>query len=361
MSGRRRVSIELTRSCDGACRFCGQAVMARDDRPEPEIVAAIDAAAQLGSEISFVGGEPTGHPQLAAWIERARKRGATAVGLQTHGRAFADANLVETLRAAGLTDVHLSIHGARAAVHDYHTQRDGSLAATLTGLSHLRAARLLVVVATVVTRSNFRVLAELPERLLAWGVSAWSLNWVMATGDAAAAFDRLAPRIGMAAPFVLHAVASARRLGLAAYTTGLPRCALGPMTAVALASAARTYAQTCVACPARMQCPGVDHQYLERFGDEELRHCEAGAAPQYEPRQLAAQRMFVGLGRHAHPIVPTTPEPPSRARSRLVVLGRPDPARQEVRKHQPADGDALRGIFPDLFDAATTPDDDEER
>src|SRR5262249_11560430 len=154
-------------------------------------------------------------------------------GLQTHGRRLAA--LAAPLAAAGLTDVLVSLHGAAAAVHDYHTGVDGSFDALLDGVDAARAAGLTVAATTVLTRSNFRVLAALPPLLDAHGVAAWLVTVPHTAGAAATAFNRVAPRLALALPFALHAVDAAARRGLAAFVAGAPLCALGPFAARALA------------------------------------------------------------------------------------------------------------------------------
>ena len=347
----RRLPIEVTLACDGACRFCAQVGLAREDRDADALLAEVKRAGEAGHAITLVGGEPTRRAELPEWIAAARTAGAPAVGLQTHARALRDPERAKTLVDAGLTDVHVSVHGARAEVHDYHTAAAGSLDATIAGVRTLaqHGPAVRVVATTVVTRSNFRVLAELPIRLAAWGIAAWSLAWIEPHGAAATSFDRLIPRLGLATPFVLHAIATARRLGLPAFTSGIPHCALGPFADAALtpnAPADDRFAQPCEQCPARPTCSGVAPAYLDRFSPEELRPPTTATRPGDNPD---LRQMFVGPGRLAPAPTDPRPYPPSRARNRLPVLGRPDPAHQEVRRKQPADPQALRDLFPDLF------------
>ena len=344
----RITPIEVTLACDGACRFCAQVGLERVDRDADAVLAEVRRVGEAGEAIAFVGGEPTGRDELVAWIAAAREAGAPAVGVQTHARALGDPARAKALIDAGLTDVHVSIHGARAEVHDYHTDAPGSLDATIAGVQSLRqhGPDLRIVATTVVTRSSFRVLSELPVRLVGWGITAWSLAWIEPNGAAAQAFDRLVPRLGLAAPFVLHAIATARRLALPAFTSGLPLCVLGPFvdSAIEREAADDRFAEPCTECPARPRCSGIAPAYLARYGDEELRPVTA-----IERSSDERHAMFVGTGQRGPAPAEPPAESPVRARSRLPVLGRPDPAHQEVRRKQAADGEALRGLFPDLF------------
>lgn len=362
MSTTTRIAIEVTLACDGACRFCAQQGMVREDVSASAVAQTIADAAAAGHEITLTGGEPTRRAELTQWVAMAREFGAPAVGLQTHGRALADAALTTQLVDAGLTDIHLSIHGARPEVHDYHTSATGSLTATLDGLRALRqrGPEITVVASTVVTRSNFRGLAELPARLRAWGVTAWRLCWPQAAGGAQAAFDRIVPRFGLAAPFVLHAAAAARREGLAVVTAGLPSCVLGPMAELAHTTRRRSHDEVCNDCPSYATCSGVDAHYLRRFGPGELHRVDERSltrpdGPSSGQTSPALARMFVGIGRTALPptSTETVADSPQRARARLPVLGRPDPAEQEVRRRSTPNTAALPGLFPALFNAET--------
>lgn len=165
---RARATVRLGLACDNRCVFCAQDGLRADD------VVDLDAARATSDELTFTGGEPLLDPRLAEHVAAARARGFRRVGVQTNGRRLA-ARAAELARA-GLTDVHLSMHGADAAVHDYHVGVDGAFAEATAGLAAARAAGLVVVATTVLTRSNFRVLAPLPRWLAARGVAAWAIE-----------------------------------------------------------------------------------------------------------------------------------------------------------------------------------------
>jgi hypothetical protein len=331
-----RAVVRLGHRCNNACVFCGQAGV-DDDTPLP-FEPALRAAAGVHREVTFVGGEPTLDPRLPDAVALARSLGFEAIGVQTNGRGLDVAGLV----ARGLSDVHLSIHGATAPVHDYHTQIEGSFAALASALP----GSITTVVSTVVTRSNYRVLSELAGWLHDRGVAAWLLAVPHVAGGAASAFDRIVPRLGLALPYVLHAASRATALGLRTAIAGAPLCALGPHARLALRDETRrAYAPTCDACPARARCVGVDAAYLARFTAEELRPVDAPPESSALPPHHA--RMFVGPGTLVPATVAPHP-PPADARRHLPLLGRPRAAVTEVRGHTPS-RDA-RELFPQLFE-----------
>ncbi len=285
----------VTSRCSNACVFCAQAGLALD---EPgDLRSALRALARAHDEVTLTGGEPTLRDDLGEVARAARGEGFARVGVQTHGRRLREPGYAASLARAGVTDVHLSLHGASPAVHDYHTGVAGSFVESAAGMAAARAAGLTVAVSTVLTRSNFRSLAELPGWLSARGAAAWAAAVPRAAGGALEGFDRVVPRLAMALPFALHALAAAKGASLTAWVRGAPLCLLGPYAARALDDDPRAYGPVCEACPARARCPGVDARYLKRFAGDELSASRAPReTPSFTARERELARMFTGPG-----------------------------------------------------------------
>lgn len=336
-----RARVRLTTRCDDRCVFCAQhGVDERDELGWRDELARVRAHAD---EVSFVGGEPTLCDALPDAIAEARMLGFAAIGVQTHARHL-DAARVDVLVEAGLTDAHVGLHGGRAAVHDWHSGIAGGFVATTTAIERLRARGITVVASTVLTRSSFRVIGELPPLLGALGVAAWTIVVPHVAGRAAADFDRVVPRLALALPFALHAIDRAQRQGIAVAIDGAPACLLGPWAAEQGPAIARTHPSQCGGCAARARCPGVDPIYVARFGDAELR---ARAAVDRAPAMPAAlARMFAGVGELVRVAV-AEHDTPRAARHRLPQVGKVARAHDEVRG---ASTEHVRELFPDLFE-----------
>ena len=347
-----RATLRLTLDCDNRCTFCGQAGLApaEAERPLAERLHELRANAE---ELSFVGGEPTLAPGLPAAVRAAREAGFTKVGVQTNGRRLADLPYANSLIAAGLTDAQVTVLGDSPAAHDFHTGVDGSFDALLKGVAHARAKGLVVVAATVLTRSNFRELSGLPELLRARGLSAWLLALPRVAGRAADHFDRVIPRLGMALPYALQALALAAKIGLPAWIRGAPLCALGPFSRRVLSEPPRAFGETCQACAARAICPGLDPPYLARFGEDEL--SPASASPARDAPDALA-RLFVGEGElSARPSLRVAPCP-AQSRSALALHEKVTRATGEATQGAPRrSGEALKELFPQLYDDAKQP------
>lgn len=164
--------------------------------------------------------------------------------------------------------IHLSLHGPTAAAHEYHAGEAGSFAHVLDALAIAQRDGTAVTVTTWITRSSFRVLADVIPLLGERDVAEWHLEVPVVEGEV---FDRLAPRLALALPYALHAIDRARKLGVSAFVRGAPLCLLGPYARFALPSAPRAYGQPCERCDARPDCCGVQQAYLDRFHADELR------------------------------------------------------------------------------------------
>jgi hypothetical protein len=295
-----RATLALLTDCDNRCVFCapdGAPPIA--PRDPSALVDALDALAAGHDAVTFTGGEPTMHPALPAIIAAARRRGFTRVGVQTNGRRLREHGYAAALRDAGLTDVHLSLHGLGATIHDYHTGVDGSFAEAADGLTAARRAGLTAVVTTVLTRSNSRALSAFASWLADQSIAAWSIAVPRTTGRLSVTFDGVFPRLAMALPHALHALAAAQKKRVTVFLRGAPLCLLGPFAARSLPEAPRAYdSNRCGACPARSWCPGVDARYLARFGGDEISPVRAPlqAARPLVGREQALAEMFVGEG-----------------------------------------------------------------
>ncbi len=310
-----RSTLVVSRDCANACRFCAQRGL---ELPVPENRSArlLELRTQA-DEITLIGGDPTELVDLVELVAEARTARFSAIGLQTHGAGI-DPGRLDALVDAGLTDLHLSLHGPRREVHDYLVGRPGAFDQLVGVAAGARRRRLTVVVNTVVCRSNFRHLAPMPELLRRLGVQGWATSILRIAGGAEAHFPALVPRLGMALPHVVHAIDLARRQGLPAWIVGAPWCGLGPYAARSLPSPTRSYPSACEHCPARGRCPGVDARYVEAFGDGELR--PRRLPPHADEPHPELARMFVGPG----PLAPPRKTPPPDAASagrRLPVLG----------------------------------------
>jgi MoaA/NifB/PqqE/SkfB family radical SAM enzyme len=271
--------LELTKTCNNACRFCSQA----DERAAGsscEIDAPLSAVA--GAAVAIVGGEPTLDGRLLEVAARARDGGAASVWVQTNARRLAYKSYAEELARNGVQALEVSLQGSSAAMHEYHTRAEGSFAQTVRGIANAVQARLRVAVTAVVTRSNLRHLETIVRTAHTVGAGAVRLRRVRAVGGALQEQARLVPAPALAAAHLYEARAVGDQLGIPVFFEVVDD----------------------------PQQPFIDFV----GGPQETRLASSGRSPE------------ASVGR-AHPAVGE-----SRARDRLS-------------------GDALRDIFPALFEA----------
>jgi MoaA/NifB/PqqE/SkfB family radical SAM enzyme len=295
-------TIRVGFACDNTCVFCAQGSL-RASRPGPEPVREALSVVRPGDDVAFVGGEPLLAPDLPDWIAEADRRGAARVLVQTNGRLLARPVVTRALAAASKRlSLEVSLHGSTALMHDYHTGVPGSFVQTGRGLFAARSAGLPVGVGTVVTRSNFRHLADLVRLSHSLGARSHLLALAEPSGRAAAERDRVVPAAALVAPHLRAALAEGARLGLEVVTEPT--------------------------ASKRVLFAGVGEREPEA-----VRGSAASAAVREEG-------------------------PNGRARVSLRLAGRPAPGREEVRTRDKHTGEALRAILPTLFEPGVPADEE---
>lgn len=254
--------------------------------------AALRGLRAVSDELTFA--VSPGAPSLPEALEAARALGFVRVGLRCHAQGL-DATRIDALARAGMTDLHLPLYGVSAAVHDYH-DGSGGFDALVAAIAAARARSVTTVVTTPLTRSNARVLGEVPAWLMMRAVAAWAVAVPRTGGARTVAFDRVYPRLALALPYALHAIEQARRAALPAWVRGAPACLLGPYAARSLPAEPMDYGPMCEACPARARCPGVDTVYLARFNADELSPARVSTMPttRVGVREAQLARMLAG-------------------------------------------------------------------
>lgn len=247
--------VTLTLACNNRCVFCAQ--RGRDGDAPLEGAEPRDATVDDAGRIAFAGGEPTLVPDLLDRVRAARADGAARVLVQTNGRRLAYKAFAQSLADAGVTDIEISLQGPTPAVHDYHTQIDGSYAQTVKGALNARAVGLSLTLSSVVTRSNFRHLPALAQLVAKIGANAWHIGAAAPVGAAGLERDRVVPRLAMIAPLVAEAAVIADRAGVATFATGVPLCLVGGAPLWQLTPGSGDYGPACDSCAARGSCGGV--------------------------------------------------------------------------------------------------------
>lgn len=286
----RELLLTFAFRCNFACRFC----YVEDGLGGRFRGVTLDEAARLLADptltagvtrIVLSGGEVTLDKDLPAYVALARAVPTVEhVRIQTNASRLGDAALVAGLRAAGVDEFFVSLHGADAATCDAITGVPGSFAAIIAGLAQLAAAGATVVTNTVVCAANVASLPAIVALAHAHGARAAELWGYVPRVDVADARDQLV-RVTDAAPHVRQAVRDGLGRGLAMTVKYFPRCLLGDVAHVHSDAQPRLviddafwqdyptygclYEGVCAAANVDDGCSGLADAYVRRFGWEE--------------------------------------------------------------------------------------------
>lgn len=180
----RIVALEVTRSCNLACKHCRA-----EAHPEPypgelstkEIKNLINSFIDIGSPmIIFTGGEPMLRNDIYELIAHAHSLGLTCA-FAPNGTLITAENAQE-LKNSGVHRCSVSIDGPDALSHDEMRGVEGAFDASMRGIVHLKNAGMSYQINTTVTKNNiksFKKIYDLCENL---GASAWHIFLLVPTG-----------------------------------------------------------------------------------------------------------------------------------------------------------------------------------
>ncbi len=180
------VAWNLTRRCNLACAHCyiaaGSWHAAAGELPTSECHRILDEVLEVnpGPVLILSGGEPLLRDDLEELAEHAAGAGATVV-VGTNGTRLTDAR-IESLMAAGVKGVAVSVDSLSSTYHDRFRHGTGSLAETLSAVERLGSHGLDFIVQTSVTRGNRAELAELVHWAASMGAVSFNLYFLVPTG-----------------------------------------------------------------------------------------------------------------------------------------------------------------------------------
>src|SRR5512144_972479 len=179
-----RMDLAITYRCNNDCAHCYNA----RERNFPELTTEqwfkiLDGLWALGiPHIVFTGGEATLRNDLPELIAHAESNGQIT-GLNTNARRLSDMRYVESLVAAGLDHVQITVESCDPQVHDAMMRARGAFPQTIQGLKNVLKTRLYVMTNTTMLRTNVHRIPDTLDFLAELGVPTVGLNALIYAGQ----------------------------------------------------------------------------------------------------------------------------------------------------------------------------------
>ncbi|MFZ2040349.1 MAG: radical SAM protein, partial [Desulfobacterales bacterium] len=143
---------------------------------------ALVAGKSQTTNVIFLGGEPTLHPDLAQAVQSARRLGYQSVTIDTNGYLFHD--ILARVTPAEVDYFSFSLDGASAPTND-RIRGAGSYAACTAGIRSAAAAGFATSVIFTVSRDNLDELQQMPPLLQTLGVERFFIQVIGVRGQSA--------------------------------------------------------------------------------------------------------------------------------------------------------------------------------
>lgn len=165
----KMLNLFLNYSCNAKCGFCFNP--ANPSEAEEQGLSTEKAAWALVAgfrsghrSVSFIGGEVTVRGDFIKLVAAARRTGYEDIRLVSNGLRLAEPGYVDSLLAAGVTGVDISLHSHRAVMHDKLLGFPGAFEKAAAALSRLKNHPIRLGVNIVINRLNY---GQLPETVAA--------------------------------------------------------------------------------------------------------------------------------------------------------------------------------------------------
>ncbi len=286
----RNVSLLVLRPtvhCNQDCTFCSANESSNNVWQDPAAMKrAIVRAAQRGVErVSFSGGEPTLVPELATYVQIAKRCGIAEIEVVTNAVLLSRPGRVDELVAAGLSHAFVSLHAHDEALSHQMTRKQGDFARTLQGIRSLQAAGVITAVNHVVNARNYRFVEQFVELIHAELAGKVMISFAFVTPQYQALENiSVVPRLSQVMPYLMRAAWRAVELGqpfVVGSRQGVPPCLLGPFEgwsdllrlsneALSEDTPQKHKPPQCAECAYDRHCTGLWKPYVQRYGSDEL-------------------------------------------------------------------------------------------
>jgi MoaA/NifB/PqqE/SkfB family radical SAM enzyme len=183
----KRNWVRLTFECNNRCTFCLDSNTHNGEMRERDEVKGqiLDGRQKGATRLILSGGEPTIHPQYVDFIRLGRMAGYRKIQTVTNGRLFGYEFFLKKCLDAGLSEITFSLHGPNPKIHDALVGVPGAFEQETKGLKNALAdGRPIVNVDIVINKGNVKVLPQMLDLFISWGVREFDLLQVVPFGRA---------------------------------------------------------------------------------------------------------------------------------------------------------------------------------
>ncbi len=265
----RYKEIFLGNQCNNKCLYC---FYRQKDLPQPD-VKAVSAEMKQGAEdgVALYGGEPTLRNDLVDIIHTAKQNGHRRIKLITNGRVFSNNQVLHRIVHAGCSLFEIKLWGSHPELHDHLTQVQDSFWQTIQGLENLQQLTFdkFICLRIPLCKQNYMDMINIITTGINFGVH----RIILSFQDHSLKLRELIPHVHTAIQ-----VSILNRVWI--LTEKLPMCVMQGLEhhiseiyyGYKDAINPRTYKQHkyCRHCIYQEICPGVEEEYLNRFGHGEF-------------------------------------------------------------------------------------------
>ncbi len=222
-----RIDLKVGFACNNMCKFCVQGDKRFHVKPrkKEDILEKLDIWYKEWKRwVTFTGGEPTVHPNLLEWVKYATKLGYKNIQIQSNGRNFADMEYCKELIDAWVTEFGPSIHGFREATHDDLVWVKWAWKEVVQWLKNLKKLNQLVIINSVITKSNYKELPKLALLLASLWVKQFQFAFVHILGSAETNAEEIVARKSDVMPYVYKWLDIGKKNWMVCMTEAIPFC-----------------------------------------------------------------------------------------------------------------------------------------
>ena len=286
--------VQIGYACNVQCDYCSITDEMRQENMATAAVMAklIEARSRGATKVAFGGGEPTIRKSLLPLVRWCRDRGYRSIKVPSNGLMYSYKEFAAEAVEAGINDFHISFMAHTPELYAKIMGRPDAFELVTQGVRNLAALGQKPVGDLIIKSDTWTHLADIVEHWAGEGIDTFNL-WLVSLSDRNRENFASLLRVSEMEGGIAAAFERGRKLGVTVRSRHIPRCMLPgyedhiadlredkvlvitPRATFALWESKispNAYTAKCEGC--RHQhgiCLGLRRDYLDRYGDDELR------------------------------------------------------------------------------------------